>query len=155
MSEISDSLDVCVETQEGFIYGDEPVDTTHRVITTSMDGDTIESRVQRAQVVILLEIHDDQENKRLNGQVVQLYYKPGDLVLFERSTVPEYLPFPVKRNAQSWDLKVSEELVSLYPRWNTVIFNVAHVLLTHLTLAITSKDEPLSEVEPDLVIPNK
>lgn len=136
-----------IDAIENSVYGDpcagkEPVDETHRVIETNIEGNSIQEKIEKAQVVILLEQHFSQNIQHLNGRVIRQMSKKGEIVLYEGVRSPDYLPYTIRSAAKSWDLPQSEQNIKIYKEWGQVIEDVAFVLPLYLalTLSATSKD---------------
>ncbi|MCB1109449.1 MAG: hypothetical protein KDK64_00565 [Chlamydiia bacterium] len=139
-------MEAIIDSLENFIYGDpckgeETVDQTHRVITTNIEGNSIEDRIQRAQVIILLEQHNHQDIEHLNGRVIRQHQNPQDFVLHEGSHKPEYLPYSLRSCSKSWDLESSTEHKSHFARLITVTHDVAFVLPTYIAVLLGDTDE--------------
>lgn len=125
--------------------GEEPVEETHRVITTNIPKGSIEERIQQAQVIILLERHVDKEIHHLNGRVIRQLSKNGEMVLHEGSKVPKYLPYSIRSQAKSWDLPSSEERNKLFKEWSKHIYDVALVLPSYVSLTLSATSETLKK----------
>lgn len=139
-------MEAIIDTVESFIYGDpckgdEPVDTTHRIVTTNIEGSSIKDRIQKAQVVILLERHGHHKILHLNGRVIRHHVNKGDVVLCEGSKKPEYLPYSLRSSAKSWDLERSAEHKTHFDRLINITHNVAFILPLYITILLDKKEK--------------
>lgn len=130
------------------------LDTTHRVITTNIPGDTIEGRIQKAQVVILLEEHDDEKVEGLNGRVIKLHWKGNDLLLVEGEDAKDditYLPKSITSKAQNWDLKLDGALINLYSQLADLFVHIIMPLSTQYALTLDASSESLKQFDPAFI----
>jgi len=135
-------MEPIIDGIEALVYGnpcegDQRVDETHRIIATNIDGEDIDSRIQKAQVVILLEQHNNeghncQETKHLNGRVIRHHFSKGDhllakeILMFLGSVEKEvdlgYLPYSIRRHSQSLDTqKLSKDEIKVIEHWQQII----------------------------------
>jgi hypothetical protein len=135
-------MEAIIDGIETLVYGnpcegDKRVDETHRIIATNIDGEDIDSRIQKAQVVILLEQrngegHNCQETKHLNGRVIRHHFSKGEQLLaeekltllysVEKTVDLGYLPFSIRRHSQSLDTqKLSDNEIKVIEHWEQII----------------------------------
>ena len=135
MEAIIDGIETLVDGNP--CEGDKHVDETHRIIATNIDGEDIDSRIQKAQVVILLEQRNSeglncQETKHLNGRVIRHHFSKGEQLLAKETltllysvakTVDlGYLPFSIRRHSQSLDTqKLSDNEIKVIEHWEQII----------------------------------
>jgi len=117
--------------------GDKRVDETHCIIATNIDGEDIDSRIQKAQVVIFLEQRNSegnncQETKHLNGRVIRHHFSKGDHLLtkeilkllgsVEKDVDLGYLPYSIRRHSQSLDSqRLSKDDINVIKHWQAII----------------------------------
>ncbi|QVL55195.1 MAG: hypothetical protein KFB95_07740 [Simkaniaceae bacterium] len=117
--------------------GDKRVDETHRIIATNIDGEDIDSRIQKAQVIILLEQRNKegnncQETKHLNGRIIRHDFNKGDHLLskevlkllgsVEKDVDLGYLPYSIRRHSQSLDTQtLSKDEIKVIQHWQQII----------------------------------
>ncbi len=135
-------MEAIIDGIETLVYGnpcegDRRVDETHRIIATNIDGEDIDSRIQKAQVVILLEQRNSegnncQETKHLNGRVIRLNFNKGDhlfskeilklLGSVEKDIDLGYLPYSIRRHSQSLDTQtLSKDEIKVIKHWQQII----------------------------------
>ena len=135
-------MEAIIDGIEALIYGnpcegDQRADETHRIIATNIDGETIDSRIQKAQVVILLEQCNSkgtncQETKHLNGRVIRHNFNRGDHLLskeilkllgsVEKDIDLGYLPYSIRRHSQSLDTQtLSKDEIKVIKHWQQII----------------------------------
>ena len=135
-------MEAIIDGIEALVYGnpcegDQRVDETHRIIATNIDGEDIDSRIQKAQVVILLEQRNSegnncQETKHLNGRVIRHNFNRGDHLLskeilkllgsVEKDVDLGYLPYSIRRHSQSLDTQtLSKDEIKVIKHWEEII----------------------------------
>lgn len=149
-------MSAIIDAIENVIYGDpcageEPVDQTHRVVATNIEGKSVQEKVEKAQVVILLENHTEKDIHHLNGRVIRKLSHKGETVLFEK-ICPDYLPYSLRSSSKSWDLPSSKEVQELFSHWQTILYDVAFVIPTYLSLLIGATTETLNEGDEGMQI---
>lgn len=123
------------------------INRSHRVVTTNIKRDSIESRVQEAQVVIFLR-DQSQYGDHQNGTAILRHIKENDCLILEGDQLPSFLCPSIYTKAHLWDVKPSPELKSLYQEWMTAIQHAISSLHC-LANALIINPHPIQSVDSE------
>ncbi|MGE0197943.1 MAG: hypothetical protein AB7N99_05070 [Simkaniaceae bacterium] len=116
------------------------IDNSYRLITTNIEGDSIASRVQKAQVVIFLRDREDSSVDYQNEDALLHYFKEKHCLIIEGYQVPHYSSPLIKAKAQLWDYKPSLKLKNLFQKW-TITIQTATLLIDSLASELIKKNQ--------------
>ncbi|MCB1109944.1 MAG: hypothetical protein KDK64_03110 [Chlamydiia bacterium] len=134
---------ILIDGVESLLYGnpcegDESVNETHRLIATNIEGEDLASRIQKAQVVILLRQDENIPQQTLDGRVIRHYWGSKNQLLADGPIKVQYswkgvfqalpvfnlgfLPFSIRSQAKSWDPeRITEAEKKHLEHWNEML----------------------------------
>jgi len=129
------------------IINTNPVDRSHRIIATNIMEDSLASRIQNAQVVILLRTQDSAADYS-NGLVLSTHLKQNDCVLIEGNQKPNFLCVGIKHQTRSWEVKINPTLKGLFNEWIAEI-RKAISLITRVARLVLKKHPSADQGDSD------